>query len=165
MSKVVRHFHLAFRDMAVEEVYDVLMDCTRHLRLLARSGFLEVVSAKYPTPQEFKRLASWPPPANFFEGAPIGVTYYLQRWFRFGLQEWIHKRMRELESKEGVYSLENRGLFVEDYSPLGRGAFKSLGFKMQAEMITRGVGQILPDAEVKFGRGHRSMAEGQLDLF
>jgi hypothetical protein len=89
-SKVVRHFHLAFKGMETEEVYDVLMeqliaalngydpnykqkvklvvetvenelskqkqfssddigrylefDCTRHLRLLARSGFIQVVS-------------------------------------------------------------------------------------------------------------------------
>ena len=58
-----------------------------------------------------------------------------------GVQEWIHTRMRELESKEGVYSLEGGGLFHEDYSPLDQGAFKSLeAFKMQAEMITRGVG-------------------------
>lgn len=47
------------------------------------------------------------PAAAFFEGTPIGVAYYVQRWFRYGLQEWIHKRMRELESKEGVYSRES----------------------------------------------------------
>ena len=36
----------------------------------------------------------------------IGLAYYLQTWFRFNLQEWITRRSRELESKEGVYSLE-----------------------------------------------------------
>jgi hypothetical protein len=79
-------------------------DCARHLRLLARTGFLEVVPAKWPEAPEYIRLEAWPPAAAFFEGTPIGVAYYVQRWFRYGLQEWIHKRMRELESKEGVYS-------------------------------------------------------------
>src|SRR5450432_561966 len=82
-------------------------DCARHLRLLARTGFLEVVPAKWPEAPEYIRLEAWPPAAAFFEGTPIGVAYYVQRWFRYGLQEWIHKRMRELESKEGVYSLES----------------------------------------------------------
>jgi hypothetical protein len=40
------------------------------------------------------------------EGTPIGVAYYVQKWFRFNLQQWITSRMRELESNEGVYSLE-----------------------------------------------------------
>jgi hypothetical protein len=134
-------------------------DCTRHLRLLARSGFLEVVSAKWPAQPEFKRLETWPPPAAFFAGAPIGVAYYLQRWFRYSLQEWIHKRMREWESKEGVYSLESQR-FGRELSSLARGT----SFKMETEMITWSIGQVLADSQVKFRGGHRSMAEGQLNL-
>ena len=34
------------------------------------------------------------------------MAHYIQKWFRFKLQEWIVSRMREIESKEGVYSLE-----------------------------------------------------------
>ena len=152
MLTVVRHFHLAFRDMETAEVYDVLMeqlisalngydprykdkvkrvvetinnelrkqkqfsaadvsrhlefDGTRHLRLLARAGFLEVVSEQEQKAVRYLRLEAWPPVPAFFGGTSIGVAYYLQKWFRYRLQEWIHKRMRELESKEGVYSLE-----------------------------------------------------------
>src|ERR1041385_5434548 len=36
----------------------------------------------------------------------VGVAHYIQKWFRFKLQEWIVSRMREVESKEGVYSIE-----------------------------------------------------------
>jgi hypothetical protein len=79
---------------------DLEFDCARHLRVLARGGFLEVVPGG-----GYTRSASWPPPAEYFEGKPIGVAYYLQKWFRYGLQDWISKRMRELETKEGVYSL------------------------------------------------------------
>jgi|SRR5579872_7058349 len=82
-------------------------DCARHLRLLARSGFLEMVPGREEKGlSECIRLETWPPRAAFFEGPPIGIAYYVQRWFRYGLQEWINQRMRELESKEGVYSLE-----------------------------------------------------------
>ena len=54
----------------------------------------------------FVKTDSWPPPADFFRGKPIGVAYYVARWFRFALQDWVHQRMAEVESKEVVYSLE-----------------------------------------------------------
>jgi hypothetical protein len=130
-------------------------DCTRHLRMLARAGFIEVVPVKWPAQPEFKRLGTWPPTAAFFEGTPIGVAYYVQRWFRFGLQEWIHKRMRELESKEGVYSFESQR-YGRELSGLDRGT----SFKVETEMITWSIGQVLADSQVKFRGGHRSMAEG-----
>jgi hypothetical protein len=81
-------------------------DCARHLRLLARSGFLEMVPGREEKGlSDYSRLETWPPPADFFGGSPIGVAYYVQRWFRYGLQEWINRRirMRQLKSKEGVY--------------------------------------------------------------
>ena len=77
--------------------------------MLVRAGFLETVPG---APGEgadgvgFRRVAAWPPPAGYLEGTPIGVAYYVQKWFRFNLQQWITSRMRELESNEGVYSLE-----------------------------------------------------------
>jgi hypothetical protein len=64
----------------------------------------------------------WPPPAEFHngDGGVIGLAYYLQKWFRFNLQDWIARHSRELEAKEGVYSLEGwaetRAEHVEDGS-------------------------------------------------
>jgi hypothetical protein len=82
-------------------------DCARHLRLLSRGGFLEAVPrGTEKGVSEYTRLAAWPPPADFFGGTPIGAAYYIQKWFRYSLQDWISKRMRELECKDGVYSLE-----------------------------------------------------------
>ena len=159
VSKVVKHFHLAFKGMSTEEIYDVLMsqlisaiakydpdykarvkevvkvikhelpkrgkittaavnrhlgfDSDRYLRLLARHRFLEFVKeGQEKRISGFARSVSWPPPSSFFEGSAIGLAYYLQKWFRFGLQNWIHTRMQELESKEGVYSLEAHRLFA-----------------------------------------------------
>ncbi len=54
----------------------------------------------------YRRSGTWPPAADFFQGDVIGLAYYIPKWFRFGLQAWITQRMRELEAKEGVYSLE-----------------------------------------------------------
>jgi hypothetical protein len=85
---------------------------TRHLRLLVRAGFLQIAGRTDEKDAEdavqYRKLEAWPPPAAYFEGAPIGAAYYIQKWFRFRLVEWIIARMRELESKEGVYSLEGR---------------------------------------------------------
>ena len=33
------------------------------------------------------RADPWPPPAEFFKGSPIRIAPYLQKWFRFNLQE------------------------------------------------------------------------------
>jgi len=73
----------------------------------AHLGFLKAVengNSKRIT--GFVRTISWPPPPTFFSQGAIGVAHYIQKWFRFKLQEWIVSRMREIESKEGVYSLE-----------------------------------------------------------
>jgi hypothetical protein len=141
-------------------------DCARHLRLLARSGFLEVVSEKGEKVIRYSRLGTWPPHSDFFGGSPIGVAYYLQRWFRYGLQEWINKRMRELESKEGVYSLEQWQRFYADQPSLDGGAScLQAVFKVETEMIARRVVQVLTHAEVDLCGGYRSVAEGKLDLF
>ena len=42
----------------------------------------------------YSRTETWPPPAEFFKGSPIGLAYYLQKWFRFNLQEWKHAEGR-----------------------------------------------------------------------
>jgi len=65
------------------------IDSTKYLRLLGRLGFVE--QAKEPAAEKTKiytRTASWPPPAEFFRGTPIGIVYYIQKGFRFGLQDW-----------------------------------------------------------------------------
>src|SRR5437588_9418742 len=78
------------------------------LRLLVRRGYLQGIGKG-----EFERTGSWPPPAKFLEGDgnPIGLTYCVQMWFRYYLQQWITSSMGQLESKEGVYSLDCRGEF------------------------------------------------------
>jgi hypothetical protein len=98
--------HALFRAADVQR--HVEFDCDKHIRLLCRRGFLEVVPERAEQEGGFFRRGVWPPPAEFLEGDGnvIGLAYYLQKWFRFGLQDWITRHARELESKEGVYSLE-----------------------------------------------------------
>ena len=79
-------------------------DAVGHLRLLVSYQYLEGIGKG-----EFQRTASWPPPAQFFAGQPIGLTYCVQTWFRYYVQQWITSSMGQLESKEGVYSLDCRG--------------------------------------------------------
>ena len=87
---------------------NVEFDCDKHIRLLCRRGFLEVVPGADREEGACFRRGVWPPPVEALDrdGNVIGLAYYLQKWFRFHLQEWITRHARELEAKEGVYSLE-----------------------------------------------------------
>jgi hypothetical protein len=146
LMKVVKHFHLAFKGMETEEVYDVLMeqliatingydptykikvrqvvevlnrelpkrkqfraadvqryldfDCSKHIRLLCRRGFLEVVPGTEEGEKPRIQRRNWPPPAGFFEGdgTVIGLAYYIQKWFKYALQDWIARHSREIEA-------------------------------------------------------------------
>ena len=90
------------KQFAVNDVNRHLdIDSNRYLRLLVRVGFIQKEG------ESFSRSQTWPPAQKFFGGTPIGLAYYLQKWFRFILQEWVSRRMRELEAKEGIYSLED----------------------------------------------------------
>ena len=87
-------------------------DCDRHLRFLARRGFLEAVKGKDGKISGWKRSAIWPPPPEFFKIRPFGFAHFIQTWFRYYVQQWIEKRQSELETKEGVYSYGLRGGLV-----------------------------------------------------
>jgi hypothetical protein len=59
-------------------------DCHRHLRLLVRHGFLTAVTGQDGRLSIFTRTGQWPPPASFLkQPGAIGLTYYIQKWFRF----------------------------------------------------------------------------------
>ena len=84
-------------------------DCDRHLRFLARRGFLEAVKGKDGKISGWTRTELWPPKPEFFRNGPVGFPHFVQSWFRYYLQQWIEKRQSELETKEGVYSYGLRG--------------------------------------------------------
>jgi hypothetical protein len=81
-------------------------DADGYLRLLARRGFLVATAKAGPEGVRYARSGTWPPPDSFFKSGPIGLVYYIQTWFRYYLQQWIEDRMRQIESKDGIYSLE-----------------------------------------------------------
>jgi hypothetical protein len=80
-------------------------DAVGHLRLLVGYQYLEGIGKG-----EYGRTAAWPPPASLFS-KPVGITNCIQTWFQYYLEQWISSSMRQLESKEGVYSLDCRGEF------------------------------------------------------
>ena len=125
MNVIVKHFHLAFKGMTTEDIYDTLaycfmraarrydpyftdkmksiceaihalptsfkqaqlearvgFDCTGYLRNLVRKGYLTSVTGKKKV-MAYRKGASWPPPAKFFQSGPIGFVYVLMS-FRCG---------------------------------------------------------------------------------
>ena len=69
----------------------VEFDCNRHMRLLCRRGFLESVPEGGKI-CGFRRSGIWPPPGEFFKSGVIGLAYFIPKWFRMYLQNWIEKR-------------------------------------------------------------------------
>ena len=63
-------------------------DCDKHIRLLCRRGFLEVVPGEEREEGACFRRGVWPPPVEVLDrdGNVIGLAYYLQKWCRFHLQ-------------------------------------------------------------------------------
>lgn len=66
-------------------------DPDRYLRMLVRRGHLEAVGGGV-----FERRAGAWPPTKLLEGEPIGLTYCVQTWFRYYLQQWISDAMMGL---------------------------------------------------------------------
>ena len=60
-------------------------DCTGYLRNLVRKGYLTSVTGKKKV-MAYRKGASWPPPAKFFQSGPIGFVYVLQMWFRYYIE-------------------------------------------------------------------------------
>jgi len=94
-------------DFSIDELNQHLdFDGTRFVRILCRHGFLEP-APEVGCPRRYRRkAAAWPPPAKYLHAGPIGFTYYLQTWFRYYLQQYIEHGRSEIETKEGIYSLD-----------------------------------------------------------
>jgi hypothetical protein len=82
-------------------------DGARFVRVLRKHGFLERAPDQDDRVRRYRRKEStWPPPPKYLKAGPIGFTYYLQTWFRYYLQQYIEHARSEIETKEGVYSLD-----------------------------------------------------------
>ena len=76
------------------------------VRVLVRHGYLQSVSGARKKVQGYQRGPNWPAPKGFFEGGPVGFTYFVTKWFRFYLQAYIQGQMSQIESKEHVLQLD-----------------------------------------------------------
>jgi hypothetical protein len=116
-------------------------DGDRHLRFLARRGFLTAVKGEDGKISGWVRSGQWPPPAGFFESGPVGFAHYVQTWFRYYLQQWIEKRQGELETKEGVYSYGLRGDRIPNLLGLRAGNGDGTFLREGSEEVVRPAGR------------------------
>ena len=77
------------------------------VRVLVRHNYLQSVSGPRKKVQGYQRGQDWPPAQSFFQGGPVGFTYFLTKWFRYYLQAYIKGQMAQLESKEHILQLES----------------------------------------------------------
>ena len=80
-----------------------------YLRMLVNKEHLASVTGSKKKVIGYRRGKNWPPPESFFESGPIGFTYFLPRYFRYYLHDYISQEMSSIESKEGVLQLEHAG--------------------------------------------------------
>ena len=61
--------------------------------MLEKKGFLESevreAERTHKKTRWYRRAATWPPPAKFFDIEPIGLPYYVGEWFRYYLKVYI----------------------------------------------------------------------------
>ena len=93
---------------AINDPQYAMDDCSRFLRLLSKHGFLEPVTEGTKQVVAYRRTAAWPVPESFFQSGSVGVSYFVPKWFRYFLVDWINGRMGEIEAKEDVMQLEHR---------------------------------------------------------
>lgn len=77
------------------------------VRVLVRHNYLQSVSGPRKKVQGYRRGTEWPPAKSFFQGGPVGFTYFLTKWFRYYLQAYIKGQMAQLESKEHILQLDH----------------------------------------------------------
>ena len=124
-----KEFH-AKRCINIEELSETIDDpqyavddCTRFLRLLSKHGFLAPVTEGTKQVVAYRRTTEWPPPGAFFQSGSMGVSYFVTKWFRYFLVDWIKGRMGEIEAKEDILQLDHR--VVSDFLlPDNRGEFQ-----------------------------------------
>jgi hypothetical protein len=80
-------------------------DGAGYVRYLAKRLFLVACPPGVSGEPQFRRSPGWPPPAAFFQAGSVGLSYFGSKWFRYYLLDYIHSKMSELESKEGVLQL------------------------------------------------------------
>lgn len=97
------------------------------IRVLVRHGYLKSVSGPRKKVQGYKRGPSWPPPESFFESGPVGFTYFVTKWFRYDVKEFILRETVETESKDDVLQL--------DRIPVGEAEFDIDGAAMGPSLI------------------------------
>ena len=77
------------------------------LRLLASKEFLVSIKGKKNEVIGYQRTMAWPPPESFHESGPIGLAYFLQKWFRLYLRQYIEEALGTFECHEDVMQLDN----------------------------------------------------------
>lgn len=80
------------------------------LKNLARKGHIKAVRGANKKLIGYQVTSSWPPNKAFLSAEPIGITYVVQLWFRYYLQDHIHEQMKTLEARawDKMLQLEHR---------------------------------------------------------
>jgi hypothetical protein len=80
------------------------------LKNLARKGHIKAIRGAGKKLIGYKVTRSWPPNKAFLSAEPIGITYVVQLWFRYYLQDHIHEQMKTLEARawDKMLQLEHR---------------------------------------------------------
>ena len=109
VCEAIKHGHLAKEKLLnIGAVSDVVgFDSLGCLRLLASKEFLVSIKGKKNEVIGYQRTMAWPPPESFHESGPIGLAYFLQKWFRLYLRQYIEEALGTFECHEDVMQLDN----------------------------------------------------------
>ena len=86
--------------MITADDFDLGFDCDKQLRWLSKKGVLEAVRDPEARVQKIIgfRVAAWPPKKGLINSKPIGLTYHIQKAFRYALEAYITEHMKAIDT-------------------------------------------------------------------
>ena len=96
-------------EFTVEDINSTVgFDAYSYIRWLVRKGLLASVYGPKKNVVGYQRGVEWPPLPSMFQSGPVGLVYFIQKYFRWYLHEYISGAMSSIEVKEGMLQLDHR---------------------------------------------------------
>jgi len=109
LCKVINGKYRFRKDFTTDDLSaSVGFNTSRILRMLVGKHYLASIHGPRKKVLGYTRGPEWPPDKKFLSASPIGFTYYVRRWFKMYLEEYVERTMDTIEARGDIMQLEHR---------------------------------------------------------